>query len=177
MSARYHPEDFNIPLSIRDQKRLGANVGRILLHATTKQAEVDDLDIANSPLNPNWTFDSHNRTRPNVGAYIKKERARQEIKLAWRKYDAELLLGLGMILSVSELIGGVSTTGEPSGLDLRAATLTLATADGEESVDRFVTYAETLPIPGEFEQSYLGHRLTVEFDVLSIPRQNRRYLA
>ena len=55
--------------------------------------------------------------------------------------------------------------------------MTLATADGEESVDRFVTYAETLPIPGEFEQSYLGHRLTVEFDVLSIPRQNRRYLA
>ncbi len=175
MSGYKSPETVIDDVPVKRQKTLGIAVGRILLHATEKQAIVDDLIIDNLPFNSIWSDPTFlDKTDISVSEWLIKERARQKDKLAWRKYDAELLLKIGMTLRVTGLLDGVVTTGEPRSIDLRAATIAVADRNSEARTN--ITYAELVPPPSDIAQSYFAHRLIVNFDVLSIPHRNERFL-
>ena len=155
-------------------QRLGLAVGHVLLWAAEQQARVDDMVPKNSRKNTYW------QGKP----WLKNERERQETKLVWRQYFASRLRSLDMTLRIRDRQEHIIAEGRLLGIDPEKASIVIANLPfGNPSS---VTFAQRQPFPDELrhrqppledlKQSYFGHQLIVNFEVISIPHGNENLI-
>ena len=157
-------------------RRLGLAVGHILLWAVEQQAQVDDLVIENVEKNEHWPKDDNHFLK----YWLKNEQIRHREKLVWRKFAADSLTDLGMILKVKNQHETVAS-GRLLKVDLPYASIVMANLSSNDF--RTVTFAARRPAPvvedqqlRSPQQSYFGHSLIVDFEVVSIPPENESLL-
>jgi hypothetical protein len=152
---------------------LGAAFGHTLLFATEKQAVYDNLVPKNESQNPYWSYEAR-RAGLTVGEWLRQNREIALEKLSMRKGDVDKLLYLGIVLQVTDLQTGVVVIGSPKSLNLKAAKITLE--DAVSGSGTSLVYAQPKPVPDNAAQSYYGHELVVGFRVVTVPKENERYL-
>jgi hypothetical protein len=155
-------------------QRLGMAVGQILLWGVEQRARVDDMVLENASKNPYWKVGAE-RDDLSLSDWVLNERARQNTKLEWRRLDAKKLLSLDMIMHIRDQQGYIISSGSLQGIKLRSASIVMA--DLPWGITSDITFAEQLPLPedlqhGKLQQSYFGHQLKVNFEVISIPPGN-----
>src|SRR5580700_2664187 len=152
-------------------QQLGLAVGNILLWGVEQQARVTDLNLRNIHKNDYWPKGD------DLIDWLKQERERHNIKLFERQLAADSLTSLGMELNIRDRQRAIVATGKLIKVNLASASILMANIS--LGTTDLITFAERLPrpVPPDLDQppirqSYYGHRLIVNFDVISIPALN-----
>ncbi len=158
-------------------RRLGVSVGNILLWATEQQARVDDLVIENAENNQYWP----NGDLDELKKWLKDERDRQKEKLVWRKFEADMLTSLDMTLKIKGY--RESTVGYGKLVDIDLPTSEIVLSNWPDITPQTINFAERKTAPALEDhrhqpilQSYYGHKLLVDFEVIHIPLGNEKPL-
>ncbi len=145
--------------------KVGAHIAEILRHAADKQAHVDDL------------HEKLLRQRSSgLGRIalqeLENEFKYQQNKLFLRIGEADDIVAAGLEMRVINLEDDeVIAEGVLAKVNYHAGTLTV---DCEEPHE--VGYVSNVPAPEGVSQSYFGRKLTVGFEVKSVPKKNDRVI-
>lgn len=148
-----------------DAVRVGERIGETLRHAADKQAHVDDLLVKQS------LKLSSGLSRIALQE-LQVELMYQQEKLLVRTGEANEIIESELDVKIVDLNDGEPIAeGLLSGVNYNAGTLTIV---GEEQ--REIQYVSDQPKPEDTDQTYFGRKLTVRFEVNSVPKKNERVI-
>ncbi|MEO8105220.1 MAG: hypothetical protein ABI602_02685 [Candidatus Saccharibacteria bacterium] len=162
------PSNGEIKQATSDSEKawLGKITGEILRHAASKQTQVDILaESIDCLVLPDRQTKSGKYALEDY-QNLSTELDYQKNKLDWRARSAQNLLAANLELRLTNTENGqMVAQGILSAIDLKKATLRLDQNEGDPVE---VAYAVNLPVPDNLDQTYFGHVLAVDFEVLSV---------
>lgn len=139
----------------------GEKLGEILRHAAAKEAEVRDY------------YERIARARePKEIKRLANELDIQLAKCYLRVSEAESVVGAGITVRVTQLDGEPVIEGVLKSVDTEQGSMKIKAGSTRLKT---LTYATNVPVPDDLAaegQTYFGTRLSLEFEVVSIPIGN-----